>query len=77
MMVGDIVLIIDTDTARNDWPLGRVIDVIKGDDDLVRRVKVQVGTHNLDSKGRRKGNLSILERPIQKLVLVLEADSMQ
>ena len=71
-MVGDIVLLVEPDTTRNEWPLGRVVEVKVDDDKLVRRVKVMVGTSSLDNNGRRKSKPSILERPIQKLVLILE-----
>ena len=73
-MVGDIVLIMDHESARNKWPLGRICDVTQGDDGLVRRVKITVSTRNLDSKGQRKGDLSVLERPVQKVILLLEAE---
>ena len=72
IMVGDIVLLVEPDTTRNEWPLGRVVEVKVDDDKLVRRVKVMVGTSSLDNNGRRKCKPSILERPIQKLVLILE-----
>ena len=36
LMVGDIVLIMDHESARNKWPLGRICDVTQGDDGLVR-----------------------------------------
>ena len=74
LMVGDIVLIMDHESARNKWPLGRICDVTQGDDGLVRRVKITVSTRNLDSKGQRKGDLSVLERPVQKVILLLEAE---
>ena len=54
---GDIVLLVDEQTIRNSWPLGRVIDVYPGKDGLVRRLKV-------------KTKSSILERPIDKCVLL-------
>ena len=61
--IGDIVLIKDVDTARNKWPLGIVKDVHTSDDGLVRRVSVKT------SSG------SCLDRPIQKLVLILENEN--
>ena len=41
MKVGDIVLIIDPNAHRCDWPLGRIVEVYPSKDDLVRVVKVQ------------------------------------
>ena len=73
-MVRDIVLIADQGIPRNQWSMGRVFEVSKGNDGLVRRVKLHVGSRNIDNKGRHKDELSVLERPIQKLILLLESD---
>ena len=58
--VGDIVMIISTDSPRLHWPLGKVIEVYPGKDGHVRSVKLQVGEKSL-------------VRPIMKLCL-LELD---
>jgi hypothetical protein len=71
--VGDVVLVKDETAPRMSWPLAIVSEVESGDDGLVRRARVAVGTRKLNKHGRREGQLSILERPIQKLVLLLEA----
>lgn len=53
--VGEVVLVVSADTTpRGKWPLGRDIDVIKGQDGYVRIAKVLVG-----------GN--VLMRPITKV----------
>ena len=59
--IGDIVLVMDERTPRNSWPLARIIDVYPDAKGLVRVVKIKTAT-------------SVLERPIQKLVLLLEAE---
>ena len=43
---GDLVLITDKQLPRNEWSTGRVVDVIKGQDGLVRaaEVKTRAGT---------------------------------
>lgn len=74
LTVGDIVLIMDQDTPRNEWPLGRVTEATKDSDGLVRHVKLLVGSRKLNKKGQRKGDLSVLERPVQKIILLVEAD---
>lgn len=56
---GDLVLIVDERVARNVWSLGRVIDVHPGADGQVRSAKVATTTTTLD-------------RPVDKLVLILE-----
>jgi hypothetical protein len=73
LTVGDIVLITKDNTNRNEWPLGRVIEAIQSEDGLVRKARVQVRSRNLNRKGKRMENASVLERPVQKLVLLLEA----
>ena len=74
LRVGDIVLIVDHDTPRNTWTLGRVTEVTEGKDSLVRKVRLIVGSSKLDTKGKRTSPLTVLERPIQKVVLILESD---
>ena len=50
LMVGDVVLIADQGTNCNEWPLGRVIEAYKEDDGLVRKVKLSIGSRELDKK---------------------------
>ena len=64
--VGDIVLLKDEDVRRNQWPMARVVEVFPSSDGLVRSVKVQIA-----SKDDKR---SLLERPITKLVLLLESE---
>ena len=72
LCVGDIVLISDENQPRNDWRLGRVAESYTGEDGRVRSVKVFVGSRTLDDKGKRDGHLSTLERPVHKLVMLVE-----
>ena len=39
---GDVVLIVEPNASRREWPLGHVIEAYLGDDGLVRVVKVKV-----------------------------------
>ena len=38
---GDVVLIVEPNASRGEWPLGRVIEAYPGDDGLVGVVKVK------------------------------------
>ena len=53
----DIVLLVDENSARCNWPRGKVIETFPSDDDLVRNVKVRTKD-------------SVFEKPIHKLVLL-------
>ncbi len=60
----DVVLIKDDDIARNQWPMGRVVDIKESScDGLVRSVTVCSASTG-----------STLRRPIHKLVLLVGAD---
>ena len=55
------MLLVDYSSPRNYWPMGRVLNVFPDKKGLVRSVRIQTKS-------------SVFERPIDKLVLVLEAD---
>ena len=59
-VVGDIVLIQDQNTPRNQWPLGRIVDVKKDKKGFVRSATV-------------RSRNSVLERPISKLCCLVES----
>ena len=60
--MGDIVLVVDLDCARNLWPMGRIVDVHPSDDGLVRKVSVKVTSSNVP-----------LSRSVAKLVLLMNS----
>ncbi|KAL7877209.1 hypothetical protein SRHO_G00038520 [Serrasalmus rhombeus] len=72
VQVGDIVIVKDENTPRNEWPLSKVVEAQEDDDGLVRKVKIQVGQNKLGPKGERLTQPSFLERPVQKLVVLVE-----
>ena len=65
--VDDIVLVKQIDTARNQWPMAKVIKVNKGEDGLVRSVCLRFGDRNGNDNSKHE-----LERPIDKCVLLLK-----
>ena len=71
--IGDIVLLKDVNTVRGEWSLAKVKELLPTADGLVRRVKIVVGDSHLRNNGTRISKLTVLERPIHKLVLLLEA----
>ena len=74
MCVGDIVLIKDDNALRNCCRKARVDDVYTDDDGLVPKVKIVVADSSLNEHGERVRATSILERPVQKLVLLLKSE---
>ena len=73
IQIGDIVIVKEDSLPRNKWSLARVEEVFRDHDDHVRRVKLAIGDKSLDSKGQRTHKQVYLERPIHKLVLLLES----
>eukprot|EP00794_Sanderia_malayensis_P006668 gene6668-biopygen5443 len=55
---GDIVLIKDENSPRNMWKIGKVIEIIKGADDVIRGATLKTVT---------KGNIYEIDRPVQHL----------
>ena len=55
--VGDVVLVLDENFPRNQWALGRIIDIFRGSKGLFRKVKLRT-------------KASEIIRPITKLCLI-------
>ena len=66
--VGDVVLLKDDNVCRGQWKLCRISDLIISHDGLVRRVELRVGDY---SAGADSVQVSYLERPVHKLVLLI------
>ena len=54
--------------------MAKVLEVQKDEDKLERRALLQIGDSKLDKKGKRLTTPLRLERPIQKLVVLLESN---
>ena len=74
LAVGDIVISKESESTRNKWPLGKVVQVYPSDDGYVRKVRLLMADGNLDDSGKHQRPPSYLDRPIHKLVLLLTAD---
>ena len=62
LTVGDVVLVAAENTNRNYWPLGRIQQVFPDKKGFVRKVRVV------------KVKSAVLERPVNKLVLLVEKE---
>lgn len=67
-----IVIIKEDFVPRNEWRLGKVPSVCEDEDG---KATIQTGNKNLGQRGQRLSNPSIIERPIQKLVVLVESSS--
>ena len=74
LQINDIVIVKDDNLPRNRWKLGSIEEVYLDDDGLVRKVKLRMSDPNLDSQGKRVNDITFIERPIHKLVLLVEAE---
>lgn len=60
---GDVVLLKDKTICRNQWPLGIVVNAIKGSDKHVRKAEVRVISN---------GKPTVYTRPIAEMILLVE-----
>ena len=72
--VNDIVILREDSSPRNQWKMARVTEVYPSADGRVRRVKLLVSDSSLDKQGKRTTKPVYLDRPVQKTVLLLEAE---
>lgn len=74
LKVNDIVLLQDDHATRNEWKLARITEVYPGSDDRVRKVRLLVSDTTFDERVKSTAKIVFLERPVHKLVMLLEAD---
>lgn len=72
--VNDIVIIQDDAAFRNDWKLAKVTAVYPSEDGCVRKVQLLISDSSLDDQGKRQSKQVHLDRPIHKIVILLEAE---
>lgn len=72
--VGDIVLLKEDGFGRGQWRLARVVEVFPSQDQLIRKVKILMGNPCLNEKGKSNGKPVFLERPINKLLLLVKQE---
>ena len=58
--------------GKNNWPLCRVAEANASSEGLIRTVRLQMGDPNLTKIGMRKNKTTYLERPIHKIVVLVE-----
>ena len=75
LVKGDIVLLKEDNPLRNSWRLGRVVEAYEDNDGLVRKVKLMLADSDMNVKGKRNDSHTFLERPVHKLILLLESEA--
>ncbi|XP_064469540.1 uncharacterized protein LOC135384259 [Ornithodoros turicata] len=65
LQVGDLVLLKDVGARRNEWPMGRITAVRRGNDGKVRKVQLQTV---------KDGKKKTFERPVSEMVLLFSPD---
>ena len=71
----DVVIMKDESLPRNAEPLARVSTVYPSEDGQIRKAHVALADTSLDSKGKRTGQLRYFDRPIHKLVLLMQVEN--
>lgn len=80
IQVDDIVIVVTPNAKRGTWPIGRVIHVITGQDQVVRSAEVKI-IRVLLSRSNKKNvsdppiSVTTLVRPVHKLCLIELGDS--
>ena len=66
LKVGDIVILQEANTIRNDWQMYRVMQAYCGEKGFVRNVRLKIESINQTDRN------NIVDRPVSKVVLLLE-----
>lgn len=72
LKVGDLVVVIDINLCRNQWPIGRVVNIKADKLGRVRSVHVKIS--KCKNSNLRDFSTNVIERPVAKLVLLLSVD---
>ena len=72
--MNDIMIVMDESFPRSRWKLARVQETFPNDDGLVRKVKIAIAAEFLDDSCRPTKPIVYLERPVQKVILLLPSD---
>ncbi|XP_023812859.1 uncharacterized protein LOC111947690 [Oryzias latipes] len=73
LKVNDIVILQDDSTPRNEWKLARVLKTYPSEDGIVRKLTLLV-SETTQNKGHSHTRLLHLDRPVHKVVTLVEAE---
>ena len=69
------MLLLEDNVPRNSWRMARVEEAYTDQEGFVRKVKLVASEALLNQKGERVRTKTVLERPVQKLVLLLKCNN--
>ena len=72
--INDVVALLDSNQPRGTWKLALVTRVFTGPDGVVRSADLK--TVNVNKSDNQRTTVSILQRPVHKMVLLLPADEL-
>ena len=75
LSIGDIVIVKEDTLPRNCWQLARVSKTYPSEDGYIRSVQVDPGDAAIPADCKRKGPVRSLDRPVNKLVLLIPSDA--
>ena len=67
------IVIIQEEAPRNEWPLCKIVAITPDQQGLVPSIRINLAVRNFDKKGNSAQH-SIIERPVQKVALLLDGD---
>lgn len=74
LKINDVVLLKKDLAPRNEWKIARVTDIYPGADSKVRKVRLLVSETTSDRHGKHTTQTVLLDRPVHKVVVLLEAE---
>ena len=72
-VINDLVLVMNVNLPRSQWPLGRIVSIDIGNDNLVRSVDVKLS--KCRNSNLKDFQTTVVSRPIVKLVKLCSLDS--
>lgn len=71
---GDLVLVMDIQLPRNQWPLGRIMEIIADRSNLVRSVKIKIS--RCKNRNLQDFSTTVITRPISKIICLRHCEEL-